>query len=328
MSADPSPGARTEALINLADRLANQPLPPPTPARRWPAALAGALLVVAIVVVVASLADRGGEADLAGGASQPGAPAADGDATTTTSVDEPPATVVAQAAVPVPTDATTTTTTTAAPSTTSASSGTTSAPTTSTTSTTAGTAPAVASAGPTVPAAGAEQPVRWADFTGGKVYLRGSVPDQATADELRSKAALVVGDTNVIVEYVIDPDAPRPSSAPLYVRDSVLFDPGSSLVQESSRGVLDLGVALMSQNPQVTIDIQGHTDADGPHTDNLVLSQERVDAIFDYLVAAGVDPGRLTREAFGESRPIADNATAEGRARNRRVEFTINNLLG
>jgi OmpA-OmpF porin, OOP family len=99
-------------------------------------------------------------------------------------------------------------------------------------------------------------------------------------------------------------------------------------VQESSRGVLDLGVALMSQNPQVTIDIQGHTDSDGPHTDNLILSQERVDAIFDYLVAAGVDPGRLTREAFGESRPIADNSTAEGRASNRRVEFTINNLLG
>jgi hypothetical protein len=245
MSADPSPGARTEALINLADRLANQPLPPPTPARRWPAALVGALLVAAIVVGVASLADRGGEADLAGGASQPGAPAADDDATTT-SVGEPPATVVAQAAVPVPTDATTT----AAPSTTDTASDTTSDPTTTTssttstsTSTTTGTAPAVASAGPTVPAAaGTEQPVRWAEFTGGKVYLRGSVPDQATADELRSKAALVVGDANVIVEYVIDPDAPRPPSAPLYVRDSVLFDPGSSLCR-SRRAACSISVS-------------------------------------------------------------------------------------
>jgi OOP family OmpA-OmpF porin len=92
--------------------------------------------------------------------------------------------------------------------------------------------------------------------------------------------------------------------------------------------VLDLGVALMSQNPQVTIDVQGHTDSDGTDADNLELSQERVDAIFDYLVSKGVDPDRLTRQAYGESRPIASNATAAGRALNRRVEFTINNLLG
>lgn len=170
--------------------------------------------------------------------------------------------------------------------------------------------------------------MRWADFTGGKVYLRGAVPDQATADELRSKAALVVGDANVVVEYEIDPNAARPLSAPVYVRDSVLFDQGSSLVHKSSRGVIDLGITLMNQNPQVTIDIQGHTDADGTYHENMVLSKARVDAIFDYLMEAGVDPNRLTREAFGESRPIADNTTEEGRARNRRVEFTINNLLG
>lgn len=334
MNADPGPGARTEALINLADKLASQPLPPPAPPRRWPVVVAGAGVVAAIVLGVAAIADRGGDgADLAGGAPA-GAPGADGDATTTSVGDAPP-TVVAQAAVPVPTDATTTTTTTTSTATSTAASTVAPATTGATgdtndpagTGNAAGTAPA--SAGPTGPGApGAEQPVRWAEFTGGKVYLRGLVPDQATADEVRSKAALVVGEANVVVEYTIVPGAPRPSSAPLYVRDSVLFDPGSSIVQPASQGVLDLGVALMTQNPQVTIDIQGHTDADGPEHENMVLSRERVDAIFDYLVAAGVDPARLTREAFGETRPIADNTTAEGRARNRRVEFTINNLLG
>ena len=61
---------------------------------------------------------------------------------------------------------------------------------------------------------------------------------------------------------------------------------------------------------------------------NLQLSQRRVQVIFDYLVSQGIDPARLTTAAYGESQPIADNATAEGRALNRRVEFQINNLLG
>ena len=171
-------------------------------------------------------------------------------------------------------------------------------------------------------------PVRWAEFSGGKVYLQGIVPDQATSDEVRDKAAAVVGADNVIVQYEIVPGAPRPDSAPLYVRDSVLFTPNSTAINDTARGVLDLGVALMGQNPQITIDIHGHTDADGPDDSNLRLSQARVDAIFGYLQSKGIDPQRLTRTAHGEADPVADNATAEGRAKNRRVEFTINNLLG
>jgi len=85
---------------------------------------------------------------------------------------------------------------------------------------------------------------------------------------------------------------------------------------------------LMAQNPQITIDVQGHTDSDGSDATNLTLSQRRVDVIDAYLVAQGVDPARLTTAAFGETQPIADNATAEGRSQNRRVEFTINDLLG
>ncbi|CAB4545246.1 MAG: OmpA family protein [Actinobacteria bacterium] len=61
---------------------------------------------------------------------------------------------------------------------------------------------------------------------------------------------------------------------------------------------------------------------------NQALSQRRVDVIYAYLLSQGVDPARLTTAAFGETQPIADNTTPEGKARNRRVEFTINNLLG
>ncbi|MTA11552.1 MAG: BON domain-containing protein, partial [Actinobacteria bacterium] len=88
-------------------------------------------------------------------------------------------------------------------------------------------------------------PVRWAEFSDGVVTLSGIVPDQATADEIRAAAAAVVGEQNVVVQYTIVPGAPRPSSAPLYVSDSVLFDRDSVEIDADAQAVLDLGVLLM-----------------------------------------------------------------------------------
>lgn len=349
MSNDPGPTARTEALINLADKLASQPLPPPEEPRKWPAVAAGVLLIVVIVAGIATIVGRGGDGDDSAervpetvepetsgddairtsesapstvASTEPGAAdttdAVRVAAAATTPATSAPDVPLATASAPAPTP-TTTAAAAAAPATST---------TTATTTTVAGATTTVSPVVTVASSPGIEAPVRWAEFSGGVVYLRGRVPDQATADEVRAKAAAVVGDGNVVVEYEIVAGTPRPPSAPLYVRDSVLFARGSSAITDSSRGVLDLGVALLSQNPQVTIDVQGHTDSDGTDADNLALSQERVDAIVDYFVSKDVDPNRLTRKAYGESRPIADNATAEGRALNRRVEFTINNLLG
>jgi OmpA-OmpF porin, OOP family len=99
------------------------------------------------------------------------------------------------------------------------------------------------------------------------------------------------------------------------------------VISKSAAGVLDLGILLMKQNPKVTTDILGHTDDVGTEEFNLALSNERVQAIADYIVINGIDPSRLTKTGYGESRPIADNSTPEGQALNRRVEFTVNNLL-
>jgi outer membrane protein OmpA-like peptidoglycan-associated protein len=160
------------------------------------------------------------------------------------------------------------------------------------------------------------------------VYLRGAVPDQATADKVREKAAAVVGEGNVVVEYDIVPGTPVPKDAPLYVRDSILFAPGSIRLSPSAAAVLDLGVLLFQQNPQMTMIIEGHTDSGGTYEENLVLSQQRVDAILAYFADKGVDPSKVTGIAKGESEPIASNDTADGRALNRRVEAEIINLLG
>jgi OOP family OmpA-OmpF porin len=69
--------------------------------------------------------------------------------------------------------------------------------------------------------------------------------------------------------------------------------------------------------------IDGHTDDEGPEDFNRDLSLRRARAVLDYMVAAGLPDANLSAEGFGESRPIADNGTAEGRAKNRRIEFTL-----
>ena len=171
-------------------------------------------------------------------------------------------------------------------------------------------------------------PVRYAVFDHGKVYLRGKVPTVAVAQELIDKAGKVVGPANVINEYAIDAAAPLPKSAPLYVADTVLFDTGSAKLRPEFVGLLDLGVVLLTQNPQVTVTIIGYTDSVGDEQMNLTLSQRRVDAALAYLQSKGIDTAtRVTGIAKGEAEPVGDNATVEGRRLNRRVEFVINGLL-
>ncbi len=193
----------------------------------------------------------------------------------------------------------------------------------------AATTAAPASTGATpAPTVATTAPVRYAVFDHGKVYLRGMVPTVAVAQELIDKAGKVVGPDNVINEYTIDASAPLPKSAPLYVADTVLFDTGSAKVRPEFAGLLDLGVVLLTQNPQVTVTIIGHTDSVGDEQMNLTLSQHRVDAALAYLQAKGIDtPTRVTGIAKGEAEPVGDNATAEGRRLNRRVEFIIQGLL-
>jgi outer membrane protein OmpA-like peptidoglycan-associated protein len=71
------------------------------------------------------------------------------------------------------------------------------------------------------------------------------------------------------------------------------------------------------------IRVEGHTDSDGSESYNKKLSQSRADSVRQFLVDAGVDPSRLESVGYGESEPIDTNRTPEGKANNRRVEFTI-----
>lgn len=176
--------------------------------------------------------------------------------------------------------------------------------------------------------AGAALEARSAVFAGGKVYLRGAVPDEATASTIVERAGAIVGAGNVVNEYVVDPAAPVVDSAPLRVADTVQFAPGSSVVAPQFQGLLDLGVTLMERYPNVRVTVVGHTDGDGPDAYNQELSQRRVDAVVRYLAGKGVSVDRVTGVAKGEAEPLAANDTPEGRQLNRRIEFVIIGLLG
>lgn len=110
------------------------------------------------------------------------------------------------------------------------------------------------------------------------------------------------------------------ASAPVALRN-VFFASGSAELLPASVEELQRLLRLLRENPDMRIQINGHTDDIGEEKDNQVLSEQRAKAVRDYLAAQGVDTSRLTYRGFGESMPIAPNDSAENRQRNRRTEF-------
>jgi OOP family OmpA-OmpF porin len=102
----------------------------------------------------------------------------------------------------------------------------------------------------------------------------------------------------------------------------VNFDSGSTAIPGDAQPVLARAAQVIAAlPPNVTLQIVGHTDDTGTAEANLALSLARAQAVLDFLVAAGVPAGRLTATGRGDTKPVASNATAEGRFRNRRIEF-------
>ena len=102
------------------------------------------------------------------------------------------------------------------------------------------------------------------------------------------------------------------------------FTTGEAQIEAASAELLDaIARTLQVRTELWRVVIEGHTDDVGDTDRNLRLSEARAMAVRDALIARGVDPGRLLVEAYGESQPIADNASPEGRELNRRVVFRI-----
>jgi OOP family OmpA-OmpF porin len=112
-------------------------------------------------------------------------------------------------------------------------------------------------------------------------------------------------------------------SQSIVILKSVNFEFDKAVLTREARAILDDVVAGMKGQPSMQVEIDGHTDALGTESYNLALSQRRADAVRTYLASQGVDGSRMKAEGYGESAPVADNNSEEGRAQNRRVEFKV-----
>lgn len=99
------------------------------------------------------------------------------------------------------------------------------------------------------------------------------------------------------------------------------FDTAKSSIKPDSAGTIQEIANLLRARPQLKVAIEGHTDNVGSPASNKALSEGRSKAVLDAVVAAGIAPARLKSAGYGQERPIADNRTEEGRAKNRRVEL-------
>jgi len=106
-----------------------------------------------------------------------------------------------------------------------------------------------------------------------------------------------------------------------FIALEILFDTGKSTIKSESQAIIDEIYKLLKENPSLKVSIEGHTDNVGNSENNKKLSENRAKAVVDALVAKGINQQRLSAVGHGQERPVADNRTEEGRAKNRRVEI-------
>lgn len=122
------------------------------------------------------------------------------------------------------------------------------------------------------------------------------------------------GCPRVYEDVVITDDA-------ITISQKIHFEFNRAVIRAVSNEILNTVAQVLNDFPDVTLEIQGHTDSRGRDAYNERLSQQRADAVREYLVGQGIAPNRLTSRGYGEARPIDSNRTSAGRAANRRVEF-------
>ena len=120
--------------------------------------------------------------------------------------------------------------------------------------------------------------------------------------------------------------APVPAAEPAplprkLVLEGVNFDYDKATLRQEDLAIIDQNAAALKEWGDVDVEIAGHTDSRGSDKYNMHLSQHRAAAVRTYLISKGISADRLTAKGYGESQPIADNNTDEGRSKNRRVEL-------
>ncbi|MBI5475868.1 MAG: OmpA family protein [Ignavibacteriales bacterium] len=106
-----------------------------------------------------------------------------------------------------------------------------------------------------------------------------------------------------------------------YIALYINFDTGKSTIKSESKPIITQIVEMLKSNPDLKLSVEGHTDNIGSPKSNKTLSEDRAKSVLDAIVTDGIDAKRLSSLGYGQEKPIADNKTDEGRAKNRRVEL-------
>jgi outer membrane protein OmpA-like peptidoglycan-associated protein len=108
-----------------------------------------------------------------------------------------------------------------------------------------------------------------------------------------------------------------------FVLNDIYFVTKDYALSDIAKEITDGLFEFLNENPTVSISINGHTDSVDDDANNLVLSENRAKSVYNYLIGKGIEPTRMKYKGYGETKPIAENTTESGRARNRRTEFVI-----
>ncbi|MEO8153488.1 MAG: OmpA family protein [Rhizobacter sp.] len=158
---------------------------------------------------------------------------------------------------------------------------------------------------------------------GNNIELKGEVANESQRQQLAADMATALNPT-----YAVR-NALRVAAQEQTVLDATLanriieFEPGSSVLRPVGRSILDEMAVTLLKLASKKVEVIGHTDSQGSRDTNVVLSLARADAVRSYLAGKGVAPSLVTTSGSGPDRPVAANDTAEGRARNRRIEFRV-----
>lgn len=162
-------------------------------------------------------------------------------------------------------------------------------------------------------------------FDGTRWWFRGMVENAEARDAISSSLAALRGgeEWSVLVGVLAPIDICRERVTALERLNAITFQSGSATLTETSLPILDELAVDLNICPEASVHVEGHTDSDGAEDLNLALSVSRAESVVEALIARGVALERLYAEGFGESQPIAENDTREGKARNRRIVFSI-----
>jgi OOP family OmpA-OmpF porin len=148
-------------------------------------------------------------------------------------------------------------------------------------------------------------------------------------DELWIEVATLGGDEyylTIVLKELMKQDVTASSIFEALNRDGhialyINFDTGKSIIRDESRTIIEQIVQMLKSNPDLKLGVEGHTDNVGSPASNKTLSEARANSVVSAIVSQGISPDRLSPSGYGQDKPIADNNTEEGRAKNRRVEL-------